>query len=166
MSRVRCSWTSTATSPPRRITGAIPFPTPLRLPRASALAFGDDREIVACDDAGEQSRPPLVDADRRTCAARITEAESGALFEPLRQPDFDERLSRNAEAFGFAIEPVHHPSRGVDTQSLRRAAGTVRLSDIQMARYVLTGVEGAVERVGAELPFVRPRTPDRDQACR
>jgi hypothetical protein len=60
------------------------------------------------------------------------------------EPELDERLSRYAQAAGFPVQRVHHPSGEIDVYSLGISANSPRLAEIELLYDVLTRVKLAV----------------------
>ena len=67
------------------------------------------------------------------------------LIQPLRDPDFDDRLARYAEALRFFVERLNHPDRKIDVDSSLFLFGAVSLRNIEILRDVFPAIEFLVE---------------------
>jgi hypothetical protein len=66
-------------------------------------------------------------------------------LEPFREPDLDDGLAGDANAFGLAVERADHPCWQIHVHTVLLEAGTGGCLPVQKCRNVLALVEAAVE---------------------
>jgi hypothetical protein len=75
----------------------------------------------------------------------LTLPDGNGLRQSVCEPELDKRLSRYAQAAGFPVQRVHHPSGEIDVYSLGNSANAPRLAEIELVYDVLTRVKLAVQ---------------------
>src|SRR5580658_6954743 len=74
-------------------------------------------------------------------AVHDARGQSGRSSEALRDPQFDERLTRDAKAAGLAVEGLDDPRREIDIDGLELRVGTARLAPVDIAGDISARVE-------------------------
>lgn len=73
---------------------------------------------------------------------------SRRLFEPLGDPELDERLPGHAEPVGLPVERLNDPGGEIDVDAARLQAGTAGAIPVDVSAHVLALVERLIEVFG------------------